>query len=273
MFNNIKRDLKLEESTEEMNALIFATLNYFGVSKTDVISDKPVDLDYSKLSPVISRLNQHEPLQYILNEAWFYGRNFFVDPSVLIPRPETELIVEESKKVLCGAGGRILDIGTGSGCIALSIALEFPQAIVTGIDVSEAALEIARKNAKALDVPVAFQKADILNGLPTDWNFDLIVSNPPYISVQEKSSLPENVIRHEPHLALFASETDPLVFYRAIAKAAKQTLRPNGVLIVEINEHFGGNVKTIFNQAGFAHTQIIKDFYGKDRVISAQIGR
>ena len=277
LFDRFIADLKLEESPDEITALAFAVLNYFGVSNTDVISNKIVPLGFGTLSPIISRLNAHEPLQYILNEAWFYGRKFFVDPSVLIPRPETELLVEESIKYLesfrnCqprlrGQGGRILDIGTGSGCIAISLALKFPNAHVTGIDISDKALTVAKRNATELKANVQFEQIDILKESNVMGKFNLIVSNPPYISTLEKPSMAKNVVDYEPHLALFAPEKDPLIFYRAIAKASKALLTPNGVVLVEINEKLGDEVKAIFNAEGNPTSKLMQDLTGKVRFV------
>ena len=213
LFDSVISDLKLIESQDEMNAIAFAVLGYFGISRTDVIAKRLVEMDSTTLHPIICRLNQHEPLQYIFNEAWFCGYRFYVDPGVLIPRPETELLVEESKRLIerhvFGRPPRILDIGTGSGCIAISLSLIFPEATVWGIDVSERALAVAKRNADALKAKVEFSRLDILNeSLITD-RFDLIVSNPPYISMKEKAGLSNNVLDYEPHLAPFAKQTEP----------------------------------------------------------------
>lgn len=276
LFDRFIADLKLEESPEEIRALAFGVLNYFGVTNTDVISNKIVPLHIDKLSPIISRLNRHEPLQYILNEAWFYGRKFFVDSSVLIPRPETELLVEESKKYLesfknqhhpLRGKGCILDIGSGSGCIAISLALEFPLARIVGIDISDKAIRVANRNARELKANVTFKQIDILKETNLEEKFDLIVSNPPYISYDEKSSLAKNVLEYEPHLALFASENDPLIFYSAIAAASKKLLAPGGAILVEINERFGREIMAIFKVEGYPEPQLIQDLNGKDRIV------
>ena len=287
LFDNFIKDLKLNESSDEMNALAFVVLNYFGISRTDVMADKPVDFNYQKLIPIITRLNQHEPVQYILNEAWFGGRKFYVDSSVLIPRPETELVVEESIKLLNrltnwqsplrpvpslagGLGGCILDIGTGSGCIAISLSLKFPEASVWGIDISHEALRVAERNSRELKANVHFSQLDIRNEFPTGQKFDLIVSNPPYISNEEKTNLSKNVLNYEPHLALFTPETDPLIFYRAIANQSKSVLKKSGSVVVEINERFGREVCALFEGEGYSQTQIIRDLAGKDRVVTSR---
>jgi release factor glutamine methyltransferase len=269
IFDHIISDLKLEESIDERNALAFAVLSYFGISRTDVISGKLVDADYTKIWPIISRLNKHEPLQYIFKAAWFCGYRFYVDSSVLIPRPETELLVEEAAKfIFKKKSAQVLDIGTGSGCIAISLLLRFPDAKVVGIDISKEALEVAKRNGNELNAQVQFKHCDILNDTLEEENFDLIVSNPPYISSEEKSSLEKNVLDYEPHQALFASDSDPLIFYRAIAKVSKQ-LSPGGYLMAEINERFGKEVQQIFDSAGLKNIQIKKDVWGKERVVTA----
>ena len=272
LFDTIIRDLKLEESNDEINALTFAVLSYFGISRTDVLSAKAVDVTYDTIRPIISRLNHHEPLQYIFNEAWFCGHRFYVDPSVLIPRPETELLVESAMNLM---GGRksfdLLDIGTGSGCIAISIAMKFPDANVVGIDISEDALVVARRNALALKTNVYFRQHDILNDYLSEQKFDLIVSNPPYISWEEKTSLAKHVLEHEPHLALFADEKDPLIFYRTVAQTAISGLKQSGSLVVEINEQFSNNVVDIFLSVGLTNLNVKRDFSGKERVVIASM--
>jgi release factor glutamine methyltransferase len=272
LYDNLIGDLKLNESEEEIKAIAFAALESFGISKTDVLSQKKVDFNYDKLLPIIARLNSLEPLQYILNEAWFCGRKFFVTPSVLIPRPETELLVEEAAKfILTKKEVSILDIGTGSGCIAISLALLFPNAKVWALDVSQTALAVAKRNAENLGTEIHFIQQNILEGFPQKQKFDLIVSNPPYIASVEKGSLPKNVVDFEPHLALFAHESDPLIFYRAIAEKSISMLNPSGRIVLEINESYSRDVLSIFNSPYFENLSIIKDFNRKDRIVLAQI--
>ena len=273
LFDRFVAAINLEESEDEITALAFTVFEYFGVSRTEIISGKSVGVDFNKIIPLIKRLNQHEPIQYILNEAWFYQRKFFVDPSVLIPRPETELIIEQAKKFCAGKKSiRVLDIGTGSGCIAITLALEFPTADVLAIDVSEQALTVAKRNASELNATIEFHHLDILKGFPSEQKFDLIVSNPPYISLEEKSNMAKNVLDYEPHLALFVSEGDPLIFYKAIAGISRHALSPHGTTIVEINERFAGEVRNIFAQAGCKTTYVINDLSGRNRIVIAQAG-
>ena len=270
LFEKLIQALNLDESDDEIQAIVFEVLNHFGISRTDVLSQKPVDLNFNNLLPIIGRLNNHEPVQYVLGEAWFCGHKFFVNSSVLIPRPETEQLVEEVLKINSTKNEfSILDIGTGSGCIAISLSLMFPQAKTWAIDVSSEALSMAKKNARQLNARVNFVNQNILNDPLSNQTFDLIVSNPPYISSVEKNSISKNVVDYEPHLALFVDEPDPLIFYRAIANVAIKSLNPGGQVLVEINERFGPEIKSIFRSSGLSECKIIKDLSGKDRIVSA----
>jgi release factor glutamine methyltransferase len=272
LFNDLLRRITLNEDKGEIQSIIYLILeNKFGLSKTDVLSEKKINtVDPTLLDSIIYRLNQDEPIQYILGSANFFGRSFGVNSSVLIPRPETELLVEEIKNFTKSIKTpiRILDIGTGSGCIAISLALEIPKSLITSIDIDNDALICAKQNAFALGADVNFIELDILNQELTD-QFDLIVSNPPYISAEEKKSMKQNVLAYEPHLALFAPLNDPLIFYRTIATKCKKNLTPNGSLWFEINEHFGEEIRNLLEAQGFKDVQILKDFDGKDRMIKA----
>lgn len=210
-------------------------------------------------------LLRQQPIQYIIGETTFLGRRFFVDSSVLIPRPETEelvnWIVTEAHPE-----ARILDIGTGSGAIAVSLALEIALARVTALDVSSAALETARKNAEANKAKVAFRETDILTATHVG-SFDIIVSNPPYVRLSEKEMMKDNVLVHEPHLALFVGDDDPLLFYRKITDLAKNALAPGGRLYFEINQYLGEETVQILEAAGFTDIELRKDIYGNDRML------
>ena len=219
------------------------------------------------------RMASGEPLQYVIGLAYFYGREFHVTPDVLIPRPETEILC---RTVLSTDGPkRVLDLCTGSGCIAWTLALEMPGSDVKGVDISDGALgvasrqdfadEMSRTGAKAPE----FLKADVLGeplyGLGM---FDVLVSNPPYVMDKEKSLMRPNVLDHEPHLALFVSDDDPLVFYRAVSEWAMALLKPSGYAVVEINEALGEQTADIYRNAGFKDVHIIKDLNDKDRFVS-----
>ncbi|NML23164.1 peptide chain release factor N(5)-glutamine methyltransferase [Pseudoflavitalea sp. G-6-1-2] len=220
-----------------------------------------------------SELIRHRPVQYVLHESWFHGLRFYVNEHVLIPRPETEelvnLIIEDHSNAASAL--RIIDIGTGSGCIPISLKHNLPQATIYACDVSAGALEVAGKNAKDLGTAIQFIQQDILDA--TLWQqlpeVDIIVSNPPYIPESDQSSMHTNVLEYEPHLALFVSNEDPLTFYRAIAELAQTKLARSGTVYAEIHEDLGPATMQLFSQYGFAQTQLIRDMQGKDRMIKA----
>jgi release factor glutamine methyltransferase len=272
LFNDLLSRITLNEDKAEIQSIVYLILeNKFGLSKTDVLSGKKINTaDQALLTSIISRLNKHEPIQYILGSAHFFGRSFSVNSSVLIPRPETELLIDEILKFTqpIKTPIQILDIGTGSGCIAITLALEIPNSLVTAIDISMDALICARQNTTALKASVNFKELDILTQESTD-QYDLIVSNPPYISVEEKESMRKNVLAYEPHLALFAPQHDPLIFYRTIASKCKKNLTPQGSLWLEINERFGNEVCALMEEQGFKNVRILKDLDGKDRMVKA----
>lgn len=224
------------------------------------------------------RMASGEPLQYVTGHADFYGRRFRVTPDVLIPRPETELLCRE----VLGRGKdpiRVLDLCTGSGCIAWTLALEVPGAKVTAVDISDGALSVAASQDFSDEavhtgaVVPKFIKADVLAGPDslaglTDCRFDVVVSNPPYVMDKEKALMRPNVLDHEPHLALFVPDEDPLLFYRAVAVWASELLKPEGYGIVEINEALGPETAEVFLSAGFHNVQVIKDLSERDRFVS-----
>lgn len=227
-----------------------------------------------KLTQALAELKTHRPVQYVLNEAWFYGLKFHVNPSVLIPRPETEELVAwmiSDVKNMHQPHLRILDIGTGSGCIAISLKKNLPQSQVTAIDISEAALETAGQNAAEQKADVQFRFIDMLNEVQREALdvYDIIVSNPPYIPLSDKASMHPNVLLHEPHLALFVANNDPLVFYREIALWAKGHLAAGGKLYFEIHEALGADVLQLLQSEGYT-AQLRRDAQGKDRMIKAE---
>jgi release factor glutamine methyltransferase len=232
------------------------------------------DAEKRRISQIVERLRQWEPIQYVLGETSFYGLDLSVNPKVLIPRPETEELVARIIKEHAHRRVRILDAGTGSGCIALSLARHLPGSDVTALDISEEALCIARENALRNKLSVAFVCADILSvrqvaGLVSG-KFDIIVSNPPYVKESEKSGMGKNVFLYEPPQALFVSDDDPLVFYRAIARLAKAKLREGGTLYFEINALLGKETLDALKEEGFRKTELIRDLSGKDRIIIAK---
>lgn len=229
------------------------------------------ELDF--LQKALSNLKKQIPIQYILGETEFYGLPFIVNKNVLIPRPETEELVSwvledsklENKKLT------ILDIGTGSGCIPISLAKNLPNAEIYAIDISQKALEIAQKNALKNNVTIHFLEADVLtlNKLPQQ--FDIIVSNPPYVRELEKEQMHQNVLDNEPHLALFVANHNPLLFYDKIADLAKKHLTKNGKLYFEINQYLGEETVNLLKSKGFRNIELTKDIFGVDRMIKATI--
>ncbi len=259
-----------------------------GYNKTELISNKEHSLtndQVDRLKEYSNKLKTHEPVQYILGTAWFYGMKLFVDKNVLIPRPETEELVNWIVSDVKRSGIhvfdkhnsaadltttlKILDIGTGSGCIALALKKEMPRAEVWGCDVIEEALNVARRNGSELDIRVDFQGIDFLDLaqqklLPT---VDIIVSNPPYIPVQHKEGMDPNVVNFEPHRALFVPDNDALIFYKAIINLSAHRLHKGGSIYCEIHEDLGEDVVRLFKDAGFSHIELRKDMQGKNRMI------
>ena len=217
----------------------------------------------------IERLKKHEPIQYIQGYSDFCGLRFKVTPATLIPRPETSELVEWMAADHCGKAASILDIGTGSGCIAISLAHKLPESKVTAWDISNDALAVAKENSKANGCAVAFEEVDILAYRPTGKQFDIIVSNPPYIKENEKSAMHSNVLDWEPHTALFVPDSDPLLFYRTIAKKGLTLLKSGGTLYFEINRAHGAETMKMLADYGYTNIELRKDFADNDRMIKA----
>lgn len=241
-----------------------------GMRFTDVIVEPAAPCpDYEELSQILAAIRDHCPAQYITGFAWFLDRKFAVREGVLIPRPETEELVRMITDRYKGRSGlRVLDVGTGSGCIAVTLAAELKQAKVVAVDVSESALEVARENARRHRVSVDFVRCDMLQEGPSGY-FDLIVSNPPYVTLQEKDEMRPNVLRYEPHRALFVPDDDPLVFYRAIAEYGCRSLNPGGMLWFELNERYGSEVASLLEQSGYSEVAVHDDMFGKQRMAEA----
>ena len=222
---------------------------------------------------LVVQLKKEIPIQYLLGNTEFFGLPFIVNENVLIPRPETEELVDwiisENRKIEGLRELKILDIGTGSGCIAVSLAKNILNATVFAIDVSSKALEVAKLNAKQNDVSVTFLEKNILETDDLLEQFDIIVSNPPYIRNLEKQEIKKNVLDNEPHLALFVDDFDALVFYKKITDLATKNLNPNGKLFFEINQYLGQEMTDLLNQSGFTELELRKDIYGNDRMTKA----
>ena len=256
---------------EEVDSFFFMLIeSYFNVSRIQLAMDSDYAIDESiAILNALDLLKQQKPIQYIIGETEFYGLPFKVNESVLIPRPETEELVEHVvKQVDHGKQIKILDIGTGSGCIAISLAKNLPKAIVYALDVSKKALEVAKHNAELNSVDIEFIEADILNTeIIQDLKFDIIVSNPPYVREQEKIKMKANVLENEPHLALFVKDENPLVFYEAITRFAVSNLIEKGALYFEINEYLGNDMIDLLNDNNFKDIELKQDIFKKDRII------
>lgn len=221
-----------------------------------------------KIDPIIERLKKFEPIQYILGEAEFYGLKIKVSPAVLIPRPETEELVNYVLEKNPKPDVRILDIGTGSGCIALALKQQLKEAEVKGVDISDAALEFARENARINQLQVEFIQADVLRWEKCSWGkYNIIVSNPPYIRESEKFQMNKNVLDFEPGEALFVSDNNPLIFYRRISEFAIKNLDDNGFLFFEINENMAVEMNDLFKSFGFKNIELLNDINDKKRMI------
>lgn len=278
------------DESESANIGLLVLEDCTGLSNTAIKLQKDHLLtaaENEKLNSHLQRLLTHEPIQYVIQKAWFYGMELYVDKHVLIPRPETEELVDWVVKDVQAMGLdvftkaatdadatrqlKILDIGTGSGCIALALKKAMPRAEVWGCDVSEEALNVARRNGAALDIRVDFQGIDFLNeaqqkALPT---VDIIVSNPPYIPLREKEQMDANVVKFEPHTALFVPNNDALLFYMAIAKFAKKRLYEGGDIYLEVHENLSGDVADLFRHHGYQKVEVKKDMQGKERMVKA----
>ncbi len=295
-YNQLWKRLTAIYNEREAQAIVRTVLDaLFGMSLTDICLGKVTQLsadDTTRLEKIMQRLEKSEPVQYVLGAEWFAGRLFDVAPGVLIPRPETEDLVkwacdeakekekednskeergkeekEVSKKGEEAPHPSILDIGTGSGCIAITVALALPQARVTAWDISTDALAIAAGNAHRLGASVRFEHQDALNAPDDEERWDVIVSNPPYICDRERADMSDNVLSYEPELALFVPDSDPLLFYRAIARYASKALKPGGRLLFETNTAYAHEVAQAMADEGFTAIEVRNDCFGKPRMV------
>ena len=268
----LKSGLASVAEPQEVQAMIrIICEEVFNYDQVDVALRQESELPefaQERISEIITRLQRHEPLQYVVGSARFHGHKFKVTPATLIPRPETEQLVDLIIDENPAADLRVLDMGTGSGCIAISLAraLKFPQ--VDALDISRDALAVARENAQALKVKVRFFESDMLSPQP-DARYDIIVSNPPYICWSEREAMDRNVKDYEPGQALFVPDNDPLLFYKAIAPYAARSLERGGHLYLEINQRFGDEVRRLLMDNGFDEVRILEDSFGKVRFAAA----
>ncbi|MGI4022481.1 MAG: peptide chain release factor N(5)-glutamine methyltransferase [Janthinobacterium lividum] len=284
----LKENLKTIYAEDELSEIVFLTLNFITkLSQTQlhVFPEKELSGDQIQILLLLTqKLQSGMPVQYVLGETDFFELRFEVNSSVLIPRPETEELVawileekrngskvERSEEREADNAVRILDIGTGSGCIPIAIKKNWQEAVVSGLDISAEALQTAQKNALITQVEVAFFQQDILDFYPVKEapQYSIIVSNPPYITPSEQKMMMQNVLSFEPHTALFVPETEPLLFYHKIAADASFMLKKNGLLFFEINEKYGQKIMELLSAKGFTNIELRKDFRGKDRMIKA----
>lgn len=261
---------------QEIESFFFIVLDAFHqMKRVDFALQPEMELDslqFLQWDTVLAQLKTQKPIQYILGETEFYGLPMFVSEYTLIPRPETEELVQwiletqDTQKSI-----NIIDIGTGSGCIAIALAKNLPNANVFALDVSEQALKIAQKNAKRNQVNITFLHQSILETQNLGLTFDVIVSNPPYVRHLEKEEIKKNVLDYEPHLALFVANDDALLFYRKIAEIAQKNLVSTGQLFFEINQYLGAETKTLLEQNNFKEVDLRQDIYGNDRMIKASL--
>lgn len=274
-FDYIRHSISHLYPEKEADSLAYLVLEHVTqFSRVKILTNKNTILsekEHQKIHFIVERLKKEEPLQYILGETFFYDLPFYVNEHTLIPRPETEELVDwvvaENKQ----SNKNFLDIGTGSGCIAVSLAKNIPDSRVTALDVSAQALELAKKNAIRNQVEISFLSHDILSKSHSLLGFfDVIVSNPPYVCEKEKPDMRKNVLDFEPHTALFVSNEDPLLFYRSIALFATSYLNKGGALFFEINRAFGTDICSMLDDFGFSNIELRKDLCGNDRMIRAQ---
>ena len=306
--NHFQTELQSIYDKDEIDSFFFMVTEYFyNFKRIDVSLNPNFEINnFSKWETIIANLKAEKPIQYILGEAWFYGLKFKVNENTLIPRPETEELVEwisdslnfkvksqkvkiESKKSkvesqklretnfqLPTSNFQLLDIGTGTGCIPISVKKNIPEAEVFAIDISEKTLKIAQENAQINQTEINFLQADILKtndllSLRAESRslskFDIIVSNPPYVRNLEKQEIKKNVLDYEPHLALFVEDNDALLFYKKIAELAQKSLKPDGLLFFEINQYFGKETVEMLENLGFKNIELRKDLKGNDRMI------
>lgn len=271
---SLLNELSVNFSKNEAYSITRLILEHFGYAEYDILQAPAAVVD-NKMKPeitkIVNELNKNRPIQYILGETFFYDLKFKVDENVLIPRPETEELVANILNDIRINNPHIIDIGCGSGCISVALAFALPESNVFALDVDEKAIAIAKANALLNGVKVEFIQKSIFDftGIDFDFPFDIIVSNPPYVTREEAKFMLPNVLKYEPDLALFVPDSDPLIFYREIIRFSLDRLSPEGVVWVEINEKFGKEAEELFFRSGFSNVRILEDIHGKERFIKA----
>ena len=282
------KNLEILYDAQEIESFFYLVLeNVHQMKRIDLALHPMMEIDATQLllwEDVVSDLKRQKPIQYILGETEFFGLRFLVNKNTLIPRPETEelvqVIISNNQIIESFNPLKILDIGTGSGCIAISLAKNLSNAVIYAIDVSKEALDIAKRNAEINNVAVTFLLKNIFDVVSLNdtevsaegltQQFDVIVSNPPYVRNLEKAEIKSNVLKYEPHIALFVDDADALLFYRKIAKLAIENLTENGKLYFEINQYLGRETVELVTRFGFKNVKLLKDIYGNDRIISCE---
>lgn len=259
------------ESEAKSIALLLLSEKY-GIDRTTVLANQIIVFNqdqYNDLLDETRRLSAGEPVQYVIGSAHFYGLTLKVTPDVLIPRPETEELIDLVIREAPSGSMKILDIGTGSGCIALALKSALKESEIYAMDISEAALSVARENSQNCGLPLYFIHDDILAGSLPPGDFDIWISNPPYVRESERTLMHDNVVNHEPPGALFVPDNDPLLFYREILRKGQKCLKPGGRIYFEINESFGREIQYLFEEQGYRGGRVMRDMNGKDRMAAA----
>jgi len=269
------RELQKTYSENESSSIARLILEHVGYPSSVYLHDPnriPETVTRAQITEIVSEIHKGRPIQYILGYTYFCEMKIRVDESVLIPRPETEEMVLNIGSDSYSQGKRIIDLGTGSGCIALALKKQFPEADVSGVDLSKEALDISIKNGEFNKLNVNWFHGDLLDPelLKPEADFDLVVSNPPYVLKSERELMTKNVLEFEPGAALFVNDSDPLIYFRSIAAFCMNKLESGGLFWVEINERFGKETARLFNNAGFEHVAVIKDIHGKERFVNGR---
>lgn len=274
LLGEAKKSFRHYETLEKESILYILFNDIFHISKIDFLVNKEIDWDENlqkQLESYLDRLNNFEPIQYITGKTFFYNSNFEVNNFTLIPRPETEELVQLIVMENTLPAPKIIDIGTGSGCIAISLAKELKNASVSALDISSEALAVAKKNSSTNNTTISFIELDFLNQRDQIKDtFDVIVSNPPYVLESEIPEMRKNVLDHEPHLALFVEDSNALIYYDALLSFAATHLNPNGYVYAEINEQKGSEMLELAVHYGFTNATIVQDMFKKDRIFKAQ---
>lgn len=273
LFDALLSRLRTDYDQHEADNVLFLALeDKLKISRAQWLANRTLRLEEKQMHElygIIDRLNRHEPIQYILGQTSFFGMTFIVNPSVLIPRPETEELVQLAINDKPDKDAKLLDIGTGSGCIAVSLKKNLPHTTVHALDNSAEALQVAKANAQLNGCEILFFQSDILREPFPGGEYDVLVSNPPYVCVKEKALMERNVLDFEPKNALFVPDESPLLFYERIMELGKTHLKAGGKLYFEINEQFGEEIKALFAQAGYGGIRVFQDLNGKDRMARA----